>query len=197
MRREPRIPAGATSSEPPATGKREAARWSGQAWEIVSDWRGHVYWLADGSRHEITELGVEPPADGLDEQPPASLDTLAARQRAAIAAALADALAAGMAYTMPDGTEETVQMLAEDRQNLLGLAIEARDLKAADETGAVQEFRGLSNTRYPMTPDETIALTDAALGHYKVLKARSWDRKDAITQAFKAGDREGIEAVVW
>nr|WP_290442940.1 DUF4376 domain-containing protein [Halomonas sp. OfavH-34-E] len=98
---------------------------------------------------------------------------------------------------MPDGSEDTVQMLAEDRQNLLGLAIEARDLKAAGETGAVQEFRAASNTRYPLTPDETIALTDAALGHYKVLKARSWDRKDAIDEALEAGDREGIEAVVW
>lgn len=129
--------------------------------------------------------------------PPEPLEDLAARQRAAIATALADALAAGLPYTMPDGSEDTVQMLAEDRQNLLGLAIEARDLQAAGVTDPVQEFRGLSNTRYPMTPDKTIALTDAALGHYKVLKARSWDRKDAIDAALAAGDREGIEAVVW
>ena len=128
---------------------------------------------------------------------PEPIEQLATARRRAIDAALADALAAGMPYTMPDGTEETVQMLAEDRQNLLGLAIEARNLKAASETGAVQEFRGLSNTRYPMTPDETIALTDAALGHYKVLKARSWDRKDTIDAALAAEDREGIEAVVW
>lgn len=129
--------------------------------------------------------------------PPPDLETLAARQRDVIAAALADALAAGMPYTMPDGSEDTVQMLAEDRQNLLGLAIEARDLKAAGVTDPVQEFRGLSNTRYPMTPDETIALTDAALGHYKALLQKSWDRKDAIDAALAAGDREEIEAVVW
>lgn len=160
------------------------------------------------TQEEFNTYSQSPPAGmqrGADENgrpiwvpiPPPDLDTLATRQRATIAAALADALAAGMPYTMPDGREDTVQMLAEDRQNLLGLAIEARDLKAAGETGAVQEFRGLSNTRYPMTPDETIALTDAALDHYKVLKARSWDRKDAIDAALEAGDREGIEAVVW
>ncbi|WP_272899154.1 DUF4376 domain-containing protein [Halomonas sp. HG01] len=131
------------------------------------------------------------------EIPPLSLEDLATRQRAAIAAALADALAAGMPYTMPDGTEDTVQMLAEDRQNLLGLAIEARDLKAAGVSDPVQEFRGLSNTRYPMTPDQVIALTDAALGHYKDLLQQSWDRKDAIDAALAAEDREGIEAVVW
>ncbi|PSJ22134.1 hypothetical protein CVH10_08665 [Halomonas sp. ND22Bw] len=197
MRREPRIPAGATVIEPPATGANETARWAGEAWEMVSDWRGHVYWLADGSSHEISELGVEPPDDALDEAPPEPLKDLAARQRAAIATALADALAAGLPYTMPDGTEDTVQMLAEDRQNLLGLAIEARDLKAAGVTDPVQAFRAMSNTIYPMTPDQVIALTDAALGHFKTLKAHSWDRKDAIDAALEANDRVGIEAVVW
>ncbi|MDR5868098.1 DUF4376 domain-containing protein [Halomonas koreensis] len=131
------------------------------------------------------------------EIPPPGINALVARQRSAIATALADALAAGMPYTMPDGTEDTVQMLAEDRQNLLGLAIEARDLKAAGETGAVQEFRGLSNTRYPMTPDETIALTDAALAHYKALLQRSWDRKDEIDQAFEKGDISTIKKISW
>ncbi|MCT8467010.1 DUF4376 domain-containing protein [Chromohalobacter canadensis] len=129
--------------------------------------------------------------------PPKPLDDLAARKRREIATALADALAAGMPYTMPDGSEDTVQMLAEDRQNLLGLAIEARDLRAAGETGAVQEFRAKSNTRYPMTPDQTIALTDAALGHYKLLKAQSWDRKNAIAAALEAEDRDALEAIDW
>lgn len=129
--------------------------------------------------------------------PPPDLDTLAARKRTEIATTLADALAAGMPYTMPDGSDDTVQMMAEDRQNLLGLAIEARDLKAAGVTDSVQEFRAASNIRYPMTPDQVIALTDAALGHYKVLLQHSWDRKDAIDAALETGDREGIEAVVW
>lgn len=197
MRREPRIPAGATGVEPPATGVNEAVRWAGEAWEVVPDWRGHVYWLAKGSRHEIIELGDEPPAEALDKAPPESLEELATRQRAAITTALADALATGMPYSMPDGSEDTVQMLAEDRQNLLGLAIEARDLKAAGITDPAQEFRGLSNTRYPMTPDQVIALTDAALGHYKVLLQQSWDRKDAIDASLAAEDKKGIEAVVW
>lgn len=197
MNRQPRIPASTTNLEPPATGEHQAARWAGEAWELVPDWRGHVYWTEDGQRYEIQELGVEPPADALDKAPPEPLEDLAERKRREIDTALADALAAGMPYTMPDGTEDTVQMLAEDRQNLLGLAIEARDLQVAGETGAVQEFRAASNTRYPMTPDQVIALTDAALDHYKALLQRSWDRKDVIDAALAARDREGIEVVIW
>ncbi|MGM0912768.1 MAG: hypothetical protein ACQEWZ_00250 [Pseudomonadota bacterium] len=197
MRGEPRIPAGSTGIEPPATGPHETALWNGETWEVLPDWRGLVYWLSNGSRQEIIELGIEPPADALDQPPPEPLADRAARQRAAIVAALGDALAAGMSHTMPDGTEDVVQMLAEDRQNLLGLAVEARDLKAAGETGAAQEFRAVSNTRYPMTPDQVIALTDAALAHYKKLLQQSWNRKDEITDAFKAGDSSRIDAVSW
>lgn len=197
MRQEPRIPAGATSIEPPATGANEAARWAGEDWEVVPDWRGHAYWLADGSRHDITELGVEPPNDALDQEPPKPISDIAARKREEITASLSYSLSEGMPYTMPDGTEDTVQMLAEDRQNLLGLAMEAERLKAAGVTDAAQEFRGLSNKRYPMTPDEVIAMTDAALSHYKALLKQSWDRKDAIDAALEAGDRKAIEAVDW
>ncbi|MBY5930790.1 DUF4376 domain-containing protein [Halomonas sp. DP8Y7-3] len=182
---------------------------------FAPEWREHYLaagtWPSDGielSPDDAEPYQGQPPsgkrlAAGTDGKPcwvdadPEPLETLATRQRAAIATALAEALAAGMPYTMPDGTDETVQMLAEDRQNLLGLAIEARDLKAAGETGAVQEFRGLSNTRYPMTPDETIALTDAALAHYKALKAQSWDRKDAIAQALADGARDTLESISW
>lgn len=197
MRREARIPSGATSIEPPTTGEHETARWTGSAWEVVLDWRGHIYWTADGQRHEIRELGIEPPADALTEAPPEPLDKLASRRRDEMDTSRDAALAAGMPHTMPDGTQDVVQMQAEDRQNLLGLAIEARDLKAADVTDPVQEFRAASNTRYAMTPDQTITMTDAALAHYKALLQRSWDRKDAIDAALDAGDREGIEAVVW
>ncbi|PSJ23569.1 hypothetical protein CVH10_01515 [Halomonas sp. ND22Bw] len=197
MRREPRIPAGATGIEPPATGANEAGRWTGEAWEVVADWRGHVYWLVDGSRHEITELGVEPPAEALDEAPPEPLGDLAARKRAEIETGLSAALYAGMPYTMPDGTDDVVQTRPEDESNLLGLAIEARDLRDGGETGAVQELRAQSNALYAMTPEQMIAVTDAAKVFKKQQLARSWMRKDEIKAALEAGDRESIEAVVW
>ena len=64
------IPAHATTEPPPATAEHETAVWNDNAWETYADWRGHVYWLADGSQDEITALGIEPPADALDAPPP-------------------------------------------------------------------------------------------------------------------------------
>jgi hypothetical protein len=42
-------------------------------WSLVADYRGYVYWTADGDRHEIDTVGVEPPADAL-KHPPATAD---------------------------------------------------------------------------------------------------------------------------
>lgn len=198
MSQQPRIPGSATDMEPPAAGEHQAARWTGEAWELEPDWRGHVYWTEDGQRHEITELGTEPPPDALDEAPPEPLEDLAARKRSEIESALASALAAGLPYTMPDGADEVVQTRpAEDESNLLGLAIEARDLRDAGETGAVLQLRTLSNLVYELTPQQMIDLTDAAKAFKKQQLAHSWTKKDAIDAALAAGDREGIEAVIW
>ncbi|SFU80106.1 DUF4376 domain-containing protein [Halomonas korlensis] len=129
--------------------------------------------------------------------PPPDLDTLAVRKGREIKAALDVELDTGLPYTMPDGTADVVQMRTEDRQNLIGLAIEARDLVVAGETAAAQEFRAASNIRYAMTPEQVIAMTDTALAHYKALLQQSWDRKDAIDQALAAGDRFSLAAVTW
>jgi hypothetical protein len=39
------------------------------SWSLIPDFRGREYWLADGSRHTITNLGEQPPADALDAEP--------------------------------------------------------------------------------------------------------------------------------
>lgn len=72
------LPAFSTETAPPGTGEHEAAVYRDGAWSVVPDWRGHEYWLADGSRHEITELGVEPPAGALSEPPPPTAERLCA-----------------------------------------------------------------------------------------------------------------------
>lgn len=64
------MPAFSAAEAPPATGEREVAVYRDGAWSVVPDWRGHIYWLADGSEHEIKELGEEPPVDALAEPPP-------------------------------------------------------------------------------------------------------------------------------
>lgn len=63
------IPAFATASTPPATEVNQVAVFAGSAWEIKSDHRGGEYWLADGSRHSIMEIGEEYPEDALFAEP--------------------------------------------------------------------------------------------------------------------------------
>lgn len=65
------IPVGCVGTTPPALNPQEAAQWANGAWTKVPDHRGVVYWLADGSRHEINVRGIAPPADALDSEPPA------------------------------------------------------------------------------------------------------------------------------
>lgn len=88
------LPAFSTEAAPPAIGERQAAVYLADAWQVVPDWRGHTYWLSDGSRHQIAELGVEPPAEALSEPPPPSVDDAAAAALREINAACESALAA-------------------------------------------------------------------------------------------------------
>lgn len=66
------IPAHACPDAPPAIGPNEAAIRSNGAWSLVPDYRGTVYYLPDGSKRDITELGIAPPADALSDPPPPS-----------------------------------------------------------------------------------------------------------------------------
>lgn len=61
----------ALENAPPATGENEiaAANADFTDWDVIADFVGFKYWLADGSDHEITEYGVSPPADALTEKP--------------------------------------------------------------------------------------------------------------------------------
>lgn len=135
--------------------------------------------------------------------PPEALDDLTTRKLTELEQALSTALAAGMPYTMPDGTEEIVQTRPEDEPNLLGLAIEARDLRDAGETSTVQQLRMLSNKVYELTPEQMIEVTDAAKQFKKQQLARSWHLKDQVRQVLAEEDldedakRSAIAAVTW
>jgi hypothetical protein len=74
------IPAWSTLVAPPALAEHQAALFDGSTWTVVADWRGHVYWLADGTKVQITELEVAPPADALAAAPvvPTTADAPAA-----------------------------------------------------------------------------------------------------------------------
>jgi len=62
-------PFGSFPDEPPAYGENQIPKRVGDSWVITPDWRGHVYWTADRSKHVITKVDIEPPADALDEDP--------------------------------------------------------------------------------------------------------------------------------
>jgi len=68
------IPSDATSVQPPSTGINQAAIFNGSAWLIVNDFRGTVYYMPDGSRHEITVLDSVPPLESSPNPPPPSLE---------------------------------------------------------------------------------------------------------------------------
>ncbi|WP_157956925.1 tail fiber assembly protein [Salinicola aestuarinus] len=132
------------------------------------------------------------------DKPALSLAELSAQKNIAIKSALQADLVAGMTYTLPDGTEDVIQTRPDqDEANLLGLAIEARDLRTAGETGAVMSLRAKSNTVYSLTPEQMIALTDAAKEFKQTLLVKSWALKDRITDAEAAEDRAALEAITW
>lgn len=75
------IPAHATELPPPPVADHEVAVFAEAAWTLRPDWRGTVYYTADGARHEITALGEIPPADALDAPPAPTAEQLAAGAR--------------------------------------------------------------------------------------------------------------------
>ncbi|MDH4571104.1 DUF4376 domain-containing protein [Salinicola acroporae] len=155
-------------------------------WSLVEGLaRGEVIVINDAGEPELTERVI-------------SIAELASGARAEIERALAAELNAGMPYTLPDGTEDVIQTRPDqDEANLLGLAIEARDLRAAGETGAVMSLRARSNTVHALTPEQMIALTDAAKSFKQAMLAKSWALKDAVSAAETAGDRQAIETITW
>lgn len=73
------IPRGCVDVAPPDLAEHQAAQFSDGTWSVVADWRGYVYWTSDRVQHEITEIGVVPPADALDADPGPSFDDNKAR----------------------------------------------------------------------------------------------------------------------
>lgn len=196
MRQQPRIPAGATDIKPPKPGEYQAAHFTDGAWELVPDYRGHIYYTEDGQRHEIMELGAEPPADALEEAPPEPLADVADRKKREIVAASDTAFAAGLAYDIA-GESDIVQTRPQDQINLLGLNAKAQRLIAAGDTNTLMDFRGESNVTRKLNATEMDLMTMTALAHIEGVYQRSWERKDAIRAALEAEDREALEAIAW
>ena len=97
-------PAFCATDNPPEIPEGSAAVWRDGQWVILADNRGTEYWLPDGSRHVIEDLGESVPAGALLVAPPPPAPGLEQVQQAEIAAVLADFEAqklAGIGVVMP------------------------------------------------------------------------------------------------
>ncbi|WP_241085116.1 hypothetical protein [Candidatus Vondammii sp. HM_W22] len=75
----------AAADAPIGAAEREVDIYINGVWTLVPDHRGTIYWLPDGSRHKITDLGIEPPIEALPEEPvipPTEAEIIAAMERA-------------------------------------------------------------------------------------------------------------------
>lgn len=78
-------PANSFPEAPPETGPYEVAKRVGTAWVVLPDYRGFEYWLADRTRHVITQAEVLPPAGYLTVDPGPTPEQIAAElQREAL-----------------------------------------------------------------------------------------------------------------
>lgn len=130
------IPANATTMAPPIPGDNQAAIFVGGTWSLVPDWRGHTYWLADGSEHTITTLGDEPPAEALNAPPPPTLTEQKTSQIDAARALAKTHITAGF-ISNALGTDHTYPSNAEYQLNTIGAAQAGGDRRflCADSNG--------------------------------------------------------------
>lgn len=63
------VPAHATTTPPPAPVAGFKPAWNGCTWEMRLDRRGEVYYLPDGARGVVRDLGETPPPDSTPEMP--------------------------------------------------------------------------------------------------------------------------------
>ena len=181
------IPAHATADAPPVTGANEAALYQGGAWAIVPDHRGTVYWLADGSRHEITALGEAPPLGALSEVPPPPLDVLKTRKAAELGAACQAEIVAGFSSAAL-GAEHTYDSKLEDQINLVGAAALAGPVAYTCTDGA-----GVKTSRAHTAAEIAQVLADGA-----ALKIGYLARfRDLQAQVMAAPDAAALDLIAW
>lgn len=182
------FPAYSTDIEPPSTKHNQAAVLVGGVWSMVPDWRGHLYWLADGSRYEITELGVKPPDNALEEAPPTAIDDLAAQALSRINSGYQDEMGEIL------NEYPQAETLTFDKQER-----EARQWQA-DNNVATPYIDAMLAER-PLEKAELIARilgkADAFTTASGMATGKRQRLEDEIKTALAAEDRVALEAITW
>ena len=125
-----RPPANACTEPPPAPSANQAAVFRDGAWSLVPDHRGVVYYLADGSRHVITELDIEPPANALSALPDGiALDRAKEAKVAELKAACSAAVRSGFVSAALGSDHRYDTDKTEDQVNLIGAGNAGADIK--------------------------------------------------------------------
>lgn len=186
-------PAHTTEAPPPEIGAGQAARWTGEAWEIVADRRGETWHAADGMAVVVDALG-DPADQGLSVAPPEpSFADRRASKRAAIAREMADCLALGA--PVPGGLHVALDDAA--RADMAAMATTALAAAAGSVPWPASYVAGwiaMENTRIPLTtPADGLALAAAVGDHYARIRQHGRDLKDAALAATDDATLAGID----
>jgi hypothetical protein len=187
------IPAHACEDAPPPTGPNEKAIRSSGAWSVVPDYRGTIYWLPDGSRHEINDLDVVPPQDALFEAPPPSLEQIKTGRREAMRQACWAAIQTGVVCDAL-GPPYTYPTEIEDQQNLSATVLAAQ---INGQAGEPYKFwcadSGGAWARRPHTADQILAVGEAVRAHVVTHQEHYEQKLIEIDQA----TAETINTIAW
>jgi hypothetical protein len=193
MSGQAKVPGSAMTEAPPSTGEHEAAQAVDGAWRVVPDWRGHVYWLPDGSRNEIAELGTEPPDGALDEAPPAPIVDLAAAATSRVNAGYQ----AQMGQILNEYPE--AETLSFDKQER-----EARSWTEWQEIGGTEPATPYIDAMLVERPigkaelvSRIIIKADAFMAAHGGATGKRQRLEDDIRAAAQAEDRAALEAIDW
>lgn len=179
----------------PSVGERETRKLVEGVFEVVSDWRGHRYWLPDGSKHVISNTGEEPPAGALEVAPPPPLESVKAKRSAEIERDCAAQIIAGFACDAL-GQTHTYPSKPTDQANLTASVLDA--VLAGDAPGWTTPFWCADAAGVWAWRQHTAAQIKAvgAAGKAAVLtaQARNATLQAQITAATAAAE---VEAVKW
>lgn len=191
------LPRNATRLKPPQTGKHEAARIQpdGQQWDVVPDWRGHTYWLANRTQHRITAINVVPPDGWLPADPGPTLDEAKATQTANIVADCEAAIVAGFPSSAL-GQSYSYPCKLTDQANLIASVTASRDPGLPAEWRApfwCQDAAG--EWSYQLHTAEQIR--QVGMDGYTATLTKL-QRKAALEEAIKqATTIEQVQAITW
>ncbi len=179
------LPPNATDIEPPHTGPHECAVWKNGHWRIRYDYRGTVYWLPDGTRHDITETGRLPPEGALTQPPAPTLEQTRLIRLAGLKAAFDRTLKEARCRSscgFDADADEAAQL------NVSGLIVA---LEAGGEKTVL--FRDADNTFHEVTASQLSTLYREIVACHQALYARKWALEKAIGEADTIQTLEAID----